>query len=58
MQLTVRIAPKNYDENCNIGCILEVDTKYPEHFGNSHNDLFHFPQKEYEQTRKSCLKFK
>ena len=30
---------KNYDENGNIGCFLEVDIDYPEELFNLHQDF-------------------
>ena len=36
---------KNYDENINKGCILEVDVKYPKNLHDSHSDLPFLPER-------------
>ena len=36
---------KNYNENSNKGCILEVDVKYPKKLHDSHNDLPFLPRR-------------
>ena len=36
---------KNYDENSNIGYILEVDVEYPERIHNLQNDLLFLPER-------------
>ena len=36
---------KNYDENSNIGYILEVDVEYPERIHNLQNDLPFLPER-------------
>ena len=36
---------KNYDEDSDQGCILEVDVEYPENIRMSHSDLAFFPER-------------
>ena len=36
---------KNYDENSNKGCILEVDVEYPNNLFNLHSDLPFLPER-------------
>ena len=36
---------KNYDENSNKGCILEVDVDYPNNLFNLHSDLPFLPER-------------
>ena len=43
---------KNYDENSNIGCILEVDVKYPKNLLNSHKGLRFLPERKKNQKIK------
>ena len=36
---------KNYDQNSNKGCFLEVDVEYPKNFLNLHGDLLFLPKR-------------
>ena len=36
---------KNYDEDSDVGYILEVDVKYPKWLHNLHNDLLFLPER-------------
>ena len=47
---------KNYDENSNKGCYLEVDVEYPKNLFNHHKDFPHLPErKKIRKDRKACL---
>ena len=44
---------KNYDEDSDVGYILEVDVKYPKWLHNLHNDLLFLPER---MKNKKCHK--
>ena len=47
---------KNYDENNDKGCILEVDVEYPKNLFSLHSDLPFLPErKKIAKMQETCL---
>ena len=47
---------KNYNENSNVECFLDVDVEYPRNLHEMHGDLPFLPdRKKYLKNRKTCL---